>query len=184
MKRFLLFAAFAFVPTAALAQDTTDLPTPVAPIAPVVLPPEVPPRPPLVAIPVSASTPSAVASQLSAKEPLAWRARAHQLRLSNTAQQQQFATNYDSAIMTLLSALSQSGMRVQTLNSKAGEILAVPIDGKSAPKLVFVLAEMPPGTVTIKAAATGNSKTAPMNIDAIFRAMACPQFAGTQRSPK
>jgi hypothetical protein len=184
MQRILLLVCFAFFPIAAWAQDSAQTAAPVAPIAPVVLPPEVPPRPPLVAVPQSPNIGMPMPAPTPGKESLAWRARAHQLRLSNNAQQQQIAATYDAAIMTLISALSQSGMRVQTLNSKAGEVLAVPLDGRPSPKLVFVVAEMPPGTVTIKGAAVGNSKTAPASIDAVFRAMTNPQFAGTQRNPK
>jgi hypothetical protein len=93
------------------------------------------------------------------------------LRLSNTAQRVQLQCGYDAAIMGLVSLLPQVGLRVQTLNSKAGELLAVPIEPVSSQRFIFTFAEMPPGTVTIKAAPWSQDKAASAQIDAIFQSL-------------
>jgi len=172
MKRLLVIFLLAASSCPALSQPTSDESqvTPVMPITPVVLPPDVPPRPPLIAVPPTVADMN-VSTQPMQKESLAWRARAHKLRLSNTAAQQILSTNYDAAIMTLIGALSQCGLRVQTLNSKAGELLAVPIDVKTTQKYIFVIAEMPPGTVTIKATSWSQTNNAAALIDTILQSL-------------
>lgn len=158
----------------AFAQDPTGAEMPplapsVVPSTPLVLPPDVPPRPPLPIrvdpATVAASAPDVVPSH---KPPLAWRARAHKLRLSNSAPQVVLQANYDNAVMQLIGAIGQAGLRVDTLNSKAGELLAVPLDVRASQKYVFVFAEMPPNTVTIKATPWSQTKTSAATLDFVF----------------
>jgi hypothetical protein len=181
----LLFAVSGFPAIAQQAADDAMPPTaPAIPVTPTVSPPEVPARPPLIAVPQSAPVPAALPLNAPVKESLAWRARAHKLRVTNGGLQQQISATYDAAIMTLISALSQSGLRVQTLNSKAGELLAMPVDTRSTQKYVFVVTEMPPGTVTIKATPWSQSKTAAVTLESVFQALRGPQITATQRSPR
>jgi hypothetical protein len=182
MNRGLLFLLLATSTSQVLAQDApietgTGLPT-----TTLVLPPQVPPRPPLIAIPNNELVPIQLNSPQ--KESLAWRACAHRLRSSNSAQQQTLASTYDAAVMNLISALSASGLRVQTLNSKAGELLAVPTDGRSAQKYVFVVSEMPPGTVTIKGTTLLPTKQQNVILNSIFETLAGRQFASGERSTR
>lgn len=188
MNRLSFLALLAMWSCPAFAQQPPDqaagtLSTAV-PIAPVVMPPDVPPRPPLVAIPPGTPIPAGLPNNSPIRESLAWRAKAHKLRISPAASQQTLNTNYDAAIMTLISALSQSGLRVHTLNSKAGELLAVPVDTRSTQRYVFVVSEMPPGTVTIKGTAWSQSKTSAATLDAVFQSLRNTQVAGTQRSSR
>lgn len=147
----------------------------IVPVIPTVLPPEVPPRPPL--IPVQSASSSAPAPLQ--KQPLAWRARAHRLKQSAAPQQKILHTTYDAAIMMLISALSPAGLRVEVLNSKSGELLAVPVEQRSSQKYIFVFSEMPPGVVTVKAAAWSASKSSSSMIDSVLQTM---EQAGSSRS--
>lgn len=158
---------------AGLDQMPPVAPTPsVVPTTPFVMPPDVPPRPPLQIRTVATSAPISDASAPAQhKPPLAWRARAHKLRQSNSAAQVVLQTNYDNAIMQLIAALGQAGLRVDTLNSKAGELLAVPLDSRISQRYVFVFAEMPPNTVTIKVAAWSQTKTSAATIDTVLNAL-------------
>lgn len=145
---------------------------PIVPSTPTVLPPELIPRPPLAPVSPEASfNEQSRQSSGGHKPPLSWRARAHKLKLSSTGQQRTIYAKYDAAIVTLIGTLSQFGLRVEMLNSKAGELLALPIDAKSNQRYIFVLCEMPPGTVTIKAAAWSQSKTSTTLIETILLAI-------------
>lgn len=166
MMRFCCSLLLLLVVSPASAQDTP------LPQSTTVFPPDVPPRPPLIAIPkeiTEASEPTF--AQSPHKPPLSWRARAHKLKLARNAQQITLESNYDAAIMSLIGSLSQSGLRIDTLNSKAGEVLALPADNRTNHKFIFVLSEMPPGTVTIKGAAWTQSKASSTVIDSVFQAV-------------
>jgi hypothetical protein len=143
---------------------------------PLIKPPDLPARPPLIPIPSfgNVDQPSAESQSSTApahKRSLAWRARAHKLKQSSSAPQKVLTAGYDEAIMTLLSSIAQANLRVDTLNSKAGELLAVPVDPASAHKYIFVFSEMPPGTVTIKASAWSTNKNSSAVIDSVFQAI-------------
>ena len=143
-------------------------------------PPNVPPRPALVpaerpaspllranAFPgsdASSAAPSPFAIQASpsvpAKPSLAWRAKAHKLKSSGSPPDATLTMSYQSAISTIADTLSRSGLRIQTLNENAGELVAVSTDPQSNVRILFVFNEMPPGTVSVRATTLGSSKTA------------------------
>lgn len=129
-------------------QAPDDEPDKIQPVpASVVLPPHVPPR----TIPTSTSLPLVSANANAVKPSLAWRAKAQQLRQSTTAINRRLSGTYDSMLMALITRLPQFGYHVETLNSKAGEVLAAPADPSSRQRIILVISEMPAGSVTIKA---------------------------------
>lgn len=187
IRKGFVVAAMSLLAPSSMAQSvgTSDVYPPVAPefrkseeaaplpVTPSVLPPDLPPRPPLVpvrALPNS-QQPIGKAELPPHKPSLAWRAKAHALKQSKTAPQQMLNCNYDSAIMALISCLSRCGLRVETLNAKAGELLACHVDAAATQRYVFVFAEMPPGVVTIKGMPLKPSKQHESVIHAVFQGL-------------
>ncbi len=145
---------------------------PIVPTTPTVLPPELMERPPLAPSTQSPNYTDQTRLSTSEHKPsLSWRARAHKLKQSPAAKQRTVASKYDAAIVTLIGTLPQFGLRVEMLNSKAGELLALPIDPNNHQKYIFVLSEMPPGTVTIKVAPWSQSKASNAMIEAILQSL-------------
>lgn len=162
-----LLGALGVTPIASVdAQETTQSSAPtdvvpsVVPVTPETLPPDVPPRPWPPQLPVA---PSAQASEpaTAAAIPVAppvikpsasWRNLAQQLRASDQAACRTINGTYDAAFMALLTSLPRFNLRAEVVNSDAGELLASSTDGINSHKIVFVIYEMPAGTVNIKAA--------------------------------
>ncbi len=148
---------------------------PILPTSPSILPPELKQRPPLAPSSPSVNfTEQTRVSISSHKAPLSWRAKAHRLKQSSSAQQRILRSTYDAAIVTLIGALPKFGLRVEILNSKAGELLALPIDAKISQKYIFVLCEMPPGAVTVKGSAWAPSKASNALIETILQSIEQP----------
>jgi hypothetical protein len=147
----------------AVAPDADPLPVPVLED---VIPPPVPERP--LPLPPAAGS---LAAPVLPKPALAWRAKAQELRTDEQAACRVVNGSYDAALMALVACLPQFGLRLESLNSDAGELLAGNIDGANPYKLIFVINEMPPDTVTIKAAPLSGPKSSAAVAQNVLRSL-------------
>jgi hypothetical protein len=152
-----------------ISGPSADEPSVAFPATPSALPPDLPARLPVEsAIPFnSALTGGSVGTSWKAdnagiKPSLAWRAKAYGMQSGNEAStSRELNGQFDDAVMALLSALSKQNLRVETLNSKAGEVLAAPTgtaQSLSRQRYIFTLCETSPGVVVLKAAPLINNK--------------------------
>ncbi len=126
---------------------------------PPVLPPPLPLRPDLVPCSGEPALTLPSYSRKPAKSPAAWRARSYKLSVSqgsllttnsNIFQSQQFAAPYEEVLMSLMSACAEAGFSIEALNSNAGQLLARAKDLTCPTRLVFSIAESPPGLTTVR----------------------------------
>lgn len=151
------------------------------PTTPAVLPPTLPDRPAIeralpFSPPAATDANSLMLSQFEkrpVKVPLTWRAKALKLNAGEAG-----AANctvncaFDDAIMALVGALPSQGLRVEVLNSKAGELLAAPTDEQARQRFVFTLSETEPGTVLIKGSPMWSNKKGNDTIQSVLKAIA------------
>lgn len=147
-------------------------------------PPNVPPRPPLLPVQNAApfgltpgqpgyKTPSGSLQLPNSsfglgKPSLAWRAKAHKLKISNSAPDATLSMSYHSAISTIVDTISRAGLRIQALNEDAGELVAVSNDAQANARILVVFNEMPPGSVSVRATALGSGKSSALALQSIL----------------
>lgn len=146
--------------------DTATAPPPVAPppvVHPPVQRPPLPPPPDIAPLPTSTTKPIPSA---------AWRMTAMNLlagkKLEKASSSRVFDAIYGDSLLAALGACWRSGLKVEALNSNAGEILTT-LSNTNA-KIVITLAETSEGKTRIAAGChSGNSETARQAIESFLQ---------------